>query len=72
VSVKLIELVRHDKPVRGHYVLADVVGVVMALHTPKTGELGPRCGHCEGAAAWPCDTVKVVAAALGLKHGDWR
>lgn len=52
------------------YVLADVVNNVMTLHRNEYG----ICMSCSGESGvpWPCDTVKVVAAGLGLKDGDWR
>lgn len=53
------------------FALADVVYAVMALH--RQDGLG-NCSCCSGesSVSWPCDTVKVVAGALGLKDGDWR
>lgn len=53
------------------FALADVVLAVIALHRQE--ELG-NCAHCSGESPvpWPCDTIKIVAGALGLKDGDWR
>ena len=55
---------------RPAFVLADVVFAVLGLHRGEHG----ICTHCtaEAAVPWPCDTVKVLAAGLGLKEGDWR
>lgn len=71
----LAQLTRNPLP-RKHFWVVDMVTALLGLHRPSPGEMGQWCTHCPGdyagAAAWPCDTVKVMAAALGLKEGDWR
>jgi hypothetical protein len=65
-----LKATRPDSDVEGVLALAEVVGAVMTLHRSEYG----CCSACGDVmlVPWPCDTVKVVAAGLGLKEGDWR
>lgn len=70
VGLKLGELRHGTTPTLEAMTLVDVVAVVLTLHRNEYGTC-QACGN-ESAVSWPCDTVKVVAGALGLKEGDWR
>lgn len=74
----LAQLIRVGPRRHVGYVLADVVNCVMTLHRPITDAGITFCSSCGSGEAheypteWPCDTLKAVAAGLGLKEGDWR
>lgn len=70
----LAQLMRMPLPRRA-FPVVDMITALLALHRPghDTGNHGYLCcAGCAADTAWPCDTVKVMAAGLGLKEGDWR
>lgn len=69
IHLKVGALLGGDAAFRG-FALYDVVKCLTILHRDEFG----ACSHCTGEASvlYPCATMKVVAAALGLKDGDWR
>ena len=50
--------------------LRGVVGAVARLHAPE-GSQAPSCAACGPDAVWPCVTVKLIGAELGIPLPEW-